>query len=117
MRSLRRRSSSLITGAGTCRSGSKSPNGSGLVGWRRSRSSVTVGVVMRPRCSFRALVAPGGTLGQGPGVWSPGAWSGGDARRRGTRERVVELAARTNAELGEDVAQMPLNGAGADEQL
>src|SRR4051794_15584961 len=117
MPSLRRRLSSLITGAAACSSRSKSRNGSGVVRWSRPGSSVTVGVVMRPRCSFRALVAPGGTLGQGPGVWSPGVWSGGHARRRGVRQRVVELAARTDAELGEDVAQMPLDGARADEQL
>src|SRR3954453_7609872 len=52
-----------------------------------------------------------------PGLVDPAARSGGHARRRGVRERVVELTARTDAELGEHVAQVPLNGAGADEQL
>src|SRR5918995_1260758 len=72
-------------------------------------------------CDHGAVFArsspPGGPWARDPGFGDPGGWSGGHARRRGVRERVVKLTARTDAELAEDVAQVPLNGAGADEQL
>src|SRR5262245_22784944 len=60
---------------------------------------------------FRRFVAPGYPRGQGPRVLSR------RDRRRLVGERVVELAARADAELGEHVLQVPLDGARADVQL
>src|SRR5215217_7182461 len=48
--------------------------------------------------------------------WSA-PWSGRHRRPRALGERPTELPARADAELGEHLAQMPFDGARADEQL
>src|SRR3954454_19045406 len=75
----------------------------GASGWARHNGGVS------PRAS------PLGTpWARDPGFAHPG---GGWLHGRGVRQRVVELTARADAQLGEDMAQVPLDRAGADEEL
>src|SRR5260370_10447436 len=50
------------------------------------------------------------------GSWAA-IWLGGNGRRSGVAQCPAKLFAGADVELGEDLAQMPFDGAGAEEQL